>query len=125
MPLRKHCPILGGGYAVSRLRELLQDTPENRRFWGANDEVFASRSKLAVIVLESMFPEGPRREPALRQALSQDFTDVEAWAKWIDDHQENLRRLPPTETYQITNCPASTKRSPAKKSRDLIKRVDS
>jgi hypothetical protein len=102
--IKRALPYIGGWYAVSRLRELLQNTPQNRHTLGANDEVFASLSKNAVLALEELFPDGPKRNPALNHALSQDFTDVEAWAKWIADHQDQLQRLPPAGTYSTQNC---------------------
>ena len=108
--INKALPYIGGWYAVSRLRELLQNTPKNRQTLGANDEVFASLSKNAVVALEELFPDGPKRNPALNHALSQDFSDVEAWAKWIDDRQDQLQRLPPAGTYLIANCPVHPNR---------------
>lgn len=102
--IKRALPYIGGWYAVSRLRELLQNTPPNRRTLGANDEVFASLSKDAVLALEELFPDGPKRKPALNHWLSQDFSDVESWAKWIDAHQSQLKQLPPAGTYSVANC---------------------
>jgi hypothetical protein len=108
--IKKALPYIGGWYAVSRLRDLLQNTPQNRHTLGANVEVFASLSKDAVLALEELFPDGPKRDPALNHWLSQDFSDVEAWAKWIDAHRNQLKQLPPAGTYSVANCPARANR---------------